>query len=236
MCIYHKQEMSFTTGTHVITAATPQQDTIAEGIIHIQGSCILNDHTMATFVPPLSRDLMVKRWQSFLSETTSGSRIIIVHISEIADRTYTHQDLKPPFPSSAETSASPLPDHWPTLSPTLEISGTITLSIPIHSQTGSFRGEVLNFFVHPLHRKRGVGASLMAELERQAWDRGRWNLMLDTTVGTSAEKVYERLGWTRLGVVPDYGYQPTGNGDEVKLADEVWFWKDLRKSHKSAPS
>lgn len=74
----------------------------------------------------------------------------------------------------------------------------------------------------------------MAELERQAWDRGRWNLMLDTTVGTPAEKVYERLGWTRLGVVPDYGYRPTGNGDEVELADEVWFWKDLRKDHKDS--
>lgn len=69
----------------------------------------------------------------------------------------------------------------------------------------------------------------MAELEKQAWDRGRWSLMLDTTVGTAAEKVYERLGWNRLGVVPDYGYRPTGNGDEVELADEVWFWKDLRK-------
>lgn len=221
--------MSFTPGNHVVTTSTPQQDAIVESIVHIHASCIVNDRTMATFVPPLSRSLMSERWHSFLSDTTSGKRVIIVHVSEIADRTYTHQDLKSPFSSSTEALASLLPDHWPTLSPTLEISGTITLSIPVDSQTGSFRGLVLNFFVSPLHRKRGIGASLMAELERQARDRGRWSLMLDTTVGTPAEKVYERLGWTRLGVVPDYGYRPTGNGDDVELADEVWFWKDLRK-------
>lgn len=212
--------MSLQKGLHVLSSTTPQIDRVVRGIVYIHALCIVNDHTMATFLPPLSCDRMHDRWQTLHAQVAANQRIIIVHISDVADRTGSTEHLKSPF-STSTTDLPILPEN-------LEVSGIISLFIPI-TETGSFRGEVQNFFVHPLHRKRGVGAAVMAELERQARSQGRWNLMLDTTVGTPAETVYERLGWTRLGVVRDYGYRPTGRGDEVELADEVWFWKDLRR-------
>jgi hypothetical protein len=49
--------------------------------------------------------------------------------------------------------------------------------------------------------------------------------MLDTTIGSGAEHVYPKLGYTALGVVPKYGIHPlTG-----ELADELFFYKDLRE-------
>lgn len=82
----------------------------------------------------------------------------------------------------------------------------------------------------------------MEALERVAVKEGRWNLLLDTTVGTEAEKVYPRLGYLKVGLVRSYGIQPEttnpmhggkeGRGLMYKpgeLVDEVWFWKDLRR-------
>lgn len=50
--------------------------------------------------------------------------------------------------------------------------------------------------------------------------------MLDTTIDRGADKVYPKLGWTELGTMPNYGYSPA----DGSLVDEVWFYKDLRKS------
>jgi hypothetical protein len=35
-------------------------------------------------------------------------------------------------------------------------------------------------------------------------------LVLDTVSGDAAERVYERLGWTRVGVIPGYALYPDG--------------------------
>jgi hypothetical protein len=35
-------------------------------------------------------------------------------------------------------------------------------------------------------------------------------LVLDTVTGDAAERVYERLGWTRVGVIPGYALYPDG--------------------------
>lgn len=47
--------------------------------------------------------------------------------------------------------------------------------------------------------------------------------LLDTTVGTTAEHVYPKLGFKRFGVVPNYGFSP----EDGKLRDEVFFFKHL---------
>lgn len=49
--------------------------------------------------------------------------------------------------------------------------------------------------------------------------------MLDIEIGSPAELVYPRLGYTRMGVVPRYGISPK----DGRLVDEVWFYKDLRE-------
>ena len=106
-----------------------------------------------------------------------------------------------------------------------EVAGVVVLAKP-DAETGPFRGEIQKFFASPNHRQKGVGKALMRELERLARGDGRWSLLLDTTVGTAAEHVYPKLGWKRLGVVEAYGINPL----DGRLVDEVWYWKDLRKS------
>ena len=34
--------------------------------------------------------------------------------------------------------------------------------------------------------------------------------MLDTATGSDAERLYQRMGWQRVGVVPDYALWPDG--------------------------
>ena len=59
-------------------------------------------------------------------------------------------------------------------------------------------------------RGRGIARALMAAAEAEAVRRGKTLLVLDTATGSPAETVYERLGWQRAGVIPDYALYPDG--------------------------
>jgi hypothetical protein len=61
----------------------------------------------------------------------------------------------------------------------------------------------------------------MDRLEAEAKKRGRTLLVLDTASG-AAERVYERGGWQRVGVVPDYAMWPGGG-----FCDTTFFFKKL---------
>lgn len=50
----------------------------------------------------------------------------------------------------------------------------------------------------------------MERAEAEAVMRGRRVLVLDTATGEPAEAIYERFGWLRAGVVPDYALMPDG--------------------------
>jgi len=71
-------------------------------------------------------------------------------------------------------------------------------------------------------RGKGVARALMAEAERFARDAHRTLLVLHTEVGSVAESVYRKLGWTRAGEIPDYATTPTG-----KLHPTVYYFKRL---------
>lgn len=201
-------------GMRLVTADEPDVDVLLESIVNLHASCILNDHTMATFIPPLSQNRMQQRWQSFLDEGSAGKRVILIFISPTADRTKPPCDVRFPFNKT----------DWPTLSPTEELSGVVSLAMP-DSETGPFRGTVQNLFISPYHRRKGIARKLLEELERQALGFDRWNLMLDTMQGSEAETLYEKLNWRKLGVVEDYGRDPR----DGHLINEVFFVKDLRK-------
>jgi hypothetical protein len=47
-------------------------------------------------------------------------------------------------------------------------------------------------------------------------------LVLDTVTGDNAERLYTRLGWTRVGVIPAYALYPDG-----RPCDTTVFWKAL---------
>lgn len=76
----------------------------------------------------------------------------------------------------------------------------------------SHRGEVQKMLVHRSARRRGIGARLMRRLEAEARALGRTLLTLDTETGSDAEHLYSHLGWTKVGVIPDYALRPDGSG------------------------
>jgi GNAT superfamily N-acetyltransferase len=83
------------------------------------------------------------------------------------------------------------------------------------------RGEIGKMLVHRRARRRGVGAALMREAEAAARQAGKTLLVLDTASG-DAERVYGRLGWQRVGVIPGYALWPDGGP-----VDTVVFYKQL---------
>lgn len=72
------------------------------------------------------------------------------------------------------------------------------------------RAEVAKMLVHRRARRRGVGAALMREAERLALEHERRLLVLDTVSGGDAERLYARLGWQRVGEIPDFALLPRG--------------------------
>ena len=66
------------------------------------------------------------------------------------------------------------------------------------------RAEVAKLLVHSSVRRRGVGRSLMAELERIARSAARTLLVLDTIADSDAERLYEALGWTKVARIPEH--------------------------------
>ena len=72
------------------------------------------------------------------------------------------------------------------------------------------RAEVAKMLVRRSARRRGLGARLMQAVEQAAIEHGKWLLVLDTVTGADGERLYPRLGWERVGVVPDYALMPDG--------------------------
>jgi ribosomal protein S18 acetylase RimI-like enzyme len=100
------------------------------------------------------------------------------------------------------------------------IVGTVQLGIKTPPNQ-PHRADVNKLLVHRDARKHGIGAALMRQLEVAARTRGRTLLVLDTA-SDDAERLYERMGWTRVGVIPGYALLPYGG-----LCDTTLFWKRL---------
>lgn len=84
------------------------------------------------------------------------------------------------------------------------------------------RADVAKLLVHRSARKHGVGSQLMQHAEESSRLAGKTLLVLDTATGDLAEKLYLRLGWTRVGVIPQYALYPDGT-----WCDTTIFWKQL---------
>lgn len=72
------------------------------------------------------------------------------------------------------------------------------------------RGDLKKLLVHRDARGKGLARRLMDAVEREAATRGKTLLVLDTATGSEAEAIYPRLGWERVGVIPDYAMWPEG--------------------------
>lgn len=72
------------------------------------------------------------------------------------------------------------------------------------------RADIAKMLVRRSARGRGVGTALMQAAEDAARAAGKTLLVLDTCSGSDAERLYGRLGWTRVGLVPGYALYPDG--------------------------
>jgi GNAT superfamily N-acetyltransferase len=84
------------------------------------------------------------------------------------------------------------------------------------------RGDLKKLLVHSAARGKGLARRLMETAEREAARIGKTLLVLDTATGSDAEAIYPRLGWQRVGVVPDYALWPEGG-----LCDTTIFYKRI---------
>ena len=84
------------------------------------------------------------------------------------------------------------------------------------------RGEIAKLLVHRSARRRGIAQRLMEHAEAEARAEGKTLLVLDTVTGDDAERLYARLGWTRVGVIPGYALYPDG-----RPCDTTVFWKAI---------
>ncbi|OAQ63213.1 GCN5-related N-acetyltransferase (GNAT) domain-containing protein [Pochonia chlamydosporia 170] len=148
----------------------------------IHASCITQDRTIATFLPPLSHEKLLSWWKERIAEVNDGKRQIWILVTQV------DESGRPKGP---------------------ELMGVVMLTTP-YSETGAYRGYVEKLLVHKNFRGRGGARALMAALESEATRMSKNILLLDTETGSAAEAVYRKLGYVELGRVPGYGMSPAG--------------------------
>jgi len=102
-----------------------------------------------------------------------------------------------------------------------EITGTVQLMTAMPDNQ-PHRADVAKMLVHRKARRRGIAQALMAEVEQAAIAEGKTVLVLDTVTGGAAEGLYERAGWQKVGVVPNYALMPDG-----ELCGTTFFHKQI---------
>jgi ribosomal protein S18 acetylase RimI-like enzyme len=84
------------------------------------------------------------------------------------------------------------------------------------------RAEIGKMIVRVSHRGRGIASALMRAAEAHAVARGRTLLVLDTAVIGGAAGLYERLGFTHVGTIPDFALLPQGG-----LTGAMFYFKRI---------
>lgn len=106
-----------------------------------------------------------------------------------------------------------------------EMDGVVVGSVqlaPSPKANGQHRAEVRKLITHTGYRGKGIASRLMQTVEEHARACGKTLLVLDTHLGRPAEAIYQHLGWTRVGVIPDYAA-----GTDGSLHATVVFYKQL---------
>jgi len=100
------------------------------------------------------------------------------------------------------------------------IVGTVQLVLD-QPENQPHRAEVSKMLVHRRARRQGIGALLMQAAEQLAREHRKTLLVLDTS-SAEAERLYARMGWTRVGVIPGFALLPGG-----EPCDTTYFYRAL---------
>jgi len=84
------------------------------------------------------------------------------------------------------------------------------------------RAEIAKLMTRTSHRGRGIAAALMRRAEQAAAARGKTLLVLDTASDGGAGPLYQGLGYTLAGSIPDYALKPHGG-----LTGTMIYWKRI---------
>ena len=101
------------------------------------------------------------------------------------------------------------------------ICGTVQLILDL-PENQPHRADLAKMLVHRRARRRGLGEALMKAAETLALECDRWLLVLDAVTGGDAARLYERLGWVRVGDVPDFALYPDGG-----LCSTTYYYRRL---------
>jgi GNAT superfamily N-acetyltransferase len=101
------------------------------------------------------------------------------------------------------------------------LAGTVQVVTAV-PENQPHRADVAKMLVRRSARRHGLGAALMRAAADAARAAGKTLLVLDTVTGSDAERLYTRLGWTKVGVIPGYALMPDG-----RPCDTTYFYKQL---------
>jgi GNAT superfamily N-acetyltransferase len=102
------------------------------------------------------------------------------------------------------------------------ICGTVQLVFDL-PENQPHRGDLAKMLVHRRARRQGLGEALMRAAEATAVDCGKTLLVLDAVTKGDAARLYERLGWVRVGDVPNFALYPDGG-----YCSTTYYYRDLR--------
>jgi GNAT superfamily N-acetyltransferase len=102
-----------------------------------------------------------------------------------------------------------------------EVVGTVQV-VFAGPENQPHRADVAKMLVHGRARRRGIAEALMRAAEAAALAAGKTVLVLDTVTGGDAERLYARLGWQRVGVIPNFALFPDG-----RPCATTYFYKAL---------
>jgi GNAT superfamily N-acetyltransferase len=101
------------------------------------------------------------------------------------------------------------------------VCGTVQLILDL-PENQPHRADLAKMLMHRRARHRGLGAALVRAAEGTARDCGKTLLVLDAVTGGDAARLYERLGWVRVGDIPGYALMPRGG-----LCSTTVYYRDL---------
>jgi ribosomal protein S18 acetylase RimI-like enzyme len=101
------------------------------------------------------------------------------------------------------------------------VCGTVQLLLDL-PENQPHRADLAKLLVHRRARRHGLGAALVRAAEATARDCGRSLLVLDAVTGGDAARLYERLGWERVGEIPGYALMPRGG-----LCSTTVYYRDV---------
>ena len=101
------------------------------------------------------------------------------------------------------------------------ICGTVQLILD-QPDNQPHRCDLAKMLVHSRARRRGLGAALMRSAESAAQACGKSLIVLDAVTGGDAARLYEKLGWVKVGDIPGYALFPAGG-----LCGTTYYYKGV---------